>query len=71
MEKIIILIDFTLILGILILIPYGYLYRSEVMQIKNQIGIAPSKLLDNILKINIWLPLFIFFVALLIAFLHG
>ena len=67
MEKAIIIINLIFISGILILIPYNYLYRNEVLQIKKQVGIAPPDLMNKLLKINIWLPLLIFFVALLIT----
>lgn len=50
----------------MVFIPYNYLYRVEVMQIKKALGIAPPKLINDLLKINIWLSLFVFFVALLL-----
>ena len=66
MEKIVTILNFILISGILILFSYNYLYRSEVIQIKKQIGITPPLIIDKLLKINIWLSLVIFFGTLLL-----
>lgn len=71
MEEVIKIINSIMIFLSLLFVPYNYLYRSEVLQIKKQLGISPPKVIDNLLKVNILLPLLVIFIALLLLIFSG